>query len=242
LVVLQDPALVDQTLLRRRHVAALGDDRLERPDGGAQVGPHGELGAVGAPDVQRGLRGRGLAAGVGVPSAHALALGSIRPGRLPRGSDSALGVRGARATRRRRGGGLVASAPFGSPLFGVRALGVVLASCLALACARRKKATPTHQTRTQTADGTGGIMTLVGTGETRFNGGHDCATGMDGRDSLRAVGSEQNALGAGGSSMSGLRTVSLQEPVECSRLLAASYLSGPVGPVVSVFVKRGLRL
>jgi hypothetical protein len=101
LLVLQDPALVDQPLLRRRHVAAVGDDRLKRPDGGAQVGPHGELGAVGAPDVERGLRGRGLAAGVGVPSAHALALGSIRPGRLPRGSDSALGARQARATRRR---------------------------------------------------------------------------------------------------------------------------------------------
>jgi len=106
LVVLQDPTLVDQPLLRRRHVAALGDDRLERPDGGAQVGPHGELGAVGAPDVQRGLRGRGLAAGVGVPvpSAHALALRSIRRGRLPHGSDSALG---ACVERERRGGGEV---------------------------------------------------------------------------------------------------------------------------------------
>ena len=51
-----------------------------------------------------------------------------------------------------------------------------------------------------------------------------------------------SGLGSGGAAMSGLRTVSLQEPVEYSRLLAASYRSGPVGRVVSVFVKRGLRL
>lgn len=34
-------------------------------------------------------------------------------------------------------------------------------------------------------------------GETRLNGGHDCATGMDGRDSLRAVGSERPGGGWG---------------------------------------------
>lgn len=89
MLVLQDPALVDQPLLRRRDVAAPGDDRLERPDGGAQVGPHGELGAVGAPDVQRRPRGRGLSArvGAGVPSAHGVALGSDPP---PGGARLAL--------------------------------------------------------------------------------------------------------------------------------------------------------
>lgn len=91
MLVLEDPALVDQALLRRRHVAAPRHHLLERPHRGVEVGPHGELGPVRAPDVQR--RGprhrhrrsrsrRGLpsvaAPGLASSAAHAVDLGPIR--------------------------------------------------------------------------------------------------------------------------------------------------------------------
>lgn len=65
LFVLQDPASVDQPLLLRRDVAFLDEGSLEGADGGIEGVLYGELGPVGAPDLEGdGVR---VASAVGVP-------------------------------------------------------------------------------------------------------------------------------------------------------------------------------
>lgn len=88
LVVLQNPAFVDQPLLIGGDVAVPGQGRLEGPDRGLRARPYRDFGAVGAPDVDRDRRGRpGRAAALPLPR------GGGRPG--------AAGISSVRAHRGR---------------------------------------------------------------------------------------------------------------------------------------------
>lgn len=77
MLVLQDPAFIDQPLLLRRDVALLDEGSLEGPDGGIEGDLHRELGPVRASDVDGD--GGASSDGVRIASAAGIAVGAHVP-------------------------------------------------------------------------------------------------------------------------------------------------------------------